>query len=412
MASSDLATWVKTWQRDGADYERQQNLEILEGLSIVSERKSKFFSGIKQGPKRNDTVVYFYEEVQPGNSITGTLSSTTLTFSGNLQGSAITGDTLKNHVRKLTVLMRESDGMKCYVTASMSYDSAPYEATVAAYGNNTLSDDSSATTYLILGVASSDYDSEYVVEATDHDYRWVSTQTFKHYLEIPYTYRDTSLRMVADKLGHDLNLIINTINNRRMMATMEGEPPYDSGYKHKRQEDNSFVTGIFTWPKIVQSEMANTDVYVNNGGDPLTPDILNRLINNLAESETADYNEGDWVLLMNPITHDYLSDFYADQRDFAFSDTDVGYTASAFRSKIGKRFPIIPDWYCTKSKMALIDRSTLEWGWFGNQALKNETLGTSTINAKQKKIYGQWYGIICRRPRQIGVVYNMPTTFQ
>ena len=413
MASTDLIEFMKTWELDDQESERKRAKIIEKGLDEVTERESPLVARMKVGSNVQTQKVQWMEERAYELILTGTLTGTSLVFSGYLLGAAITSDALKQHVKVNSVLYRDSDGMQCKVS-SMDYSNLT--ATVAAHGNNTLSNDSSAVSYRLLLAASSDYDDTYVPNSLDRRFRFCGTQIFKEYVELPHSRRDLKMEIIADEWAHQVKKVVDKIAQQRAAALILMEPPYSGGsYVTGYETENPAITGIFAWPKIVQAELANTDVYVDNSASgtavPLDVDALNALVMAMEDDEKVNFNRGDWVIAMHGVTHQYISDEFVGAREFSMEKKEVGYEVTAFHSKRGKTFPILRDNYVPASKIAILDISDCRWGWYGKQNIRTKLLAESYENVDIVKITGQIYGVVKRKPREIGVIYGLPTTY-
>jgi len=413
ITTSHLTEFGEVWEMDDADSVELQKKYVLEKLDQISEHKCPIFKRIKKGELVRNPKVKWLEENTYSNTITATLSSTTMTFSGNLLGAAITSEALKQHIHKYIVLR---DGMQCYCAADPDYTAKT--VTVAAHGNNSLSDDTGgAVTYRILGMRSSDLDTTFAPKFLNRKYRFCGTQISKYYCTITHSRRDMGMEVVGDEFAHQLAEIMSNITNQRAETGLLMEPVYSGGeYLTGLSDANPTMTGFLIWPKIVQAELSNTNVYVNMTDSdtgvaaPADTDTLNALVKSMWLDEKCDFQMGDWIIGMHPNTHHSLSDDFVDSRDWGMKETTLGYEVTHFHSKIGKTFELVSDPYVPEDILFVANMSKMKWGPYGKQELRIVTLAENEQNAITKKITFQDYGVVVRSPRQIGMLYGLPTS--
>lgn len=417
MASTDLIKLAKLYEV-GADTDLQLLFKRLieKGIGRIAERKSNLTAKFKKGPNRPYQKINFFEERGYQNTLTASLTSTTLTFSGYILGEDISlaaeasQDALKQHVKKYTVLMRESDGLQVKVSATPTY--ASYTATVAAHGNHTLSNSTAAGNWRIIGHASSDYDDEWSPRMLPRKARFCGTQIVKDMFELPHSRRDHPVEEVASEAGHQLMRITEDLYNKISLSLLLMEPPYSGGaYQTGLDTEYPAITGVLGWAKITNAELEKTRTYVDQNQAAVDVDALNSLAYNLFEDEKADFDRGNWVIACNGVTYQYIADEFVDQREWDFKQTEMGYSVEAFKSKIGKRFPIVMDNYLPPQYLLMLDTSDVEWGYYGKQGIRTVKLAEGIPNVDKTKITFQMYGSIVRRPRQIGVLYGLPSTY-
>ena len=221
-----------------------------------------------------------------------------------------------------------------------------------------------------------------------------------------------AMEVVADEMQHQIKRILEDLQNKIASSAIIMSPVHSGGaYKTALETENPAMTGILAWPPIVHAELSNPNVYVNNSGTPIGTDALNSLVYFLWLDEKADYNMGDWVIACHPVTHQYLCDEFLDHREFGMKETEIGYEVTSFHSKIGKTFPILADDYIPETHLVLVDTKDVEWGYYGKQGIRVTQLAESYENIDVKKITFQTWGMKKRKPRQIGTIYGLPTTY-
>lgn len=401
---------LKLWTQNTADAERKLAKIIEKGIDRITEKESSLFKRFKKGPDLRIPVKRWMEQVNYELSITGTLSSTTLTFSGNLLGAAITAASMQQHIKPGTILER-GDGMQCKVTA-VNY-SGP-SATVAAHGNTSLSNDSGAVVYDIIGDAVSDSNTDFVARSLDRGWRACGTQIWKENLKMPWTKRNTAMEAVADEMQHQMTELITNLQNKIAVACLRIRPNYSGGnWVYGLNVEDPTMCGLMAWIYITQGESANTAIWKDMTSEgAVTPDTLNQLIFDFDIQEKADYNKGDWVVGCHPVTHQFLSDFYTDQRWFQMGDKTAGKYVEVFRSSIGKNFPIVSDHRLRKDVLLVVDCSDVEYGYYAGDHVRVVDIAQGYARQDEKMVTCQTWGTKIRKPRQsICGMYNLPTTY-
>ncbi len=137
--AGNVSDFMKLWTQSDQASERLLQKFLLVGLDKVVQGQSDVLSKIPVGKPVSSPVVRWLEEWGYPSQVTAQLSGTSLTFSGYLFGKAISAESLKKVIRTGTILERPSDGVQAKVSSVTGL-----AATVAAYGNTTLSDDTSA----------------------------------------------------------------------------------------------------------------------------------------------------------------------------------------------------------------------------------------------------------------------------
>lgn len=398
------------WTQSSADNERKLAKIIEKGIDKITEKESTLFKRFKKGPDLKVPVKRWLEQRNYELQITGTLATSTITFSGTILGAAITAHSMAQHVKPGTILER-GDGMQCIIS-TVNY--AALTCTVAAHGNTSLSDDSGAVQYDIVGDAISDANDDFVPMALDRSWRSCGTQIWKEGLRMPWTKKNTAMEAVSNELQYQLSELISHLQAKIAVACIRVLPVYDSGFgKFGLDEEVSTMCGLMGWIKVTQTEAANGDIWKDMTSiGAVGPDTLNNLIYNFESQEKADYNKGDWVIACHPVTHQYLSDFYADQRWFEMKDTETGKTVNAFRSSIGKRFPVLADYRLRKDVLLIVDCSDVQYGYFSNDHVRVVDVAQGTDRQDRKMVTCQTWGTMVRKPRQsICGMYNLPTSY-
>jgi hypothetical protein len=299
-------------------------------------------------------------------------------------------------------------------------DSSAYTAlncTVTAHGNNTLSNDSAATTYRIIGPASGDYDDTYVPGSLIHGRRYCGYQHLKTSLELPETTIHTNYDNIANLFAMQLE------GKTRQMAMMQrksillAEPVYSGGaYVYGDSTENSVVLGFLNWPKIMQSELANTEVYINNSSTgtaiAVTGGQINGLVYALEDTEFADFGEKGWCLACHPVQRKYIANYLASFRQGAIRDEKTGFSVDTFVCDNGKELPIVTDWDYPKSVITVHNDSSVEYGAYKGMEMKVEKLAVTMEDVQKRKLVKKIWGTKFKKPRQnMGMIYGLPTSY-
>ena len=239
------------------------------------------------------------------SQVTATLSGNILTFSGHLFGRPIDAESVKKVIRTGTILERPSDGVQAKVS---SVDGLT--ATVAAYGNTTLSNDSGTVGWDVISEVWSDYRDATDPRSLDRIFREVGTQIHAETFEIPKTRKNTKYEIVADETEHQITALLEKLRRQLAYAVLRSRPSYDgSDFVYGNKTDEPTMCGLCTWPAITQSELSNPNVYVNKNSVALTKTDLDNLARHLWLDEQADFNKGNWHIVCHPLTHQYIHDF-------------------------------------------------------------------------------------------------------
>jgi hypothetical protein len=144
-------SFSELWSLNTEEGRQKVNRIILAGIDRTQNERSMFAGKIRNGPTIDQEFVTWLDERDYPRSVQASLATNTLTFSGNLFGSAITAVTILQIIRVGTILERVSDGVQVEVTDIAGLATTPWDCTVVVHGGTTLSDDSEATEWTIEG---------------------------------------------------------------------------------------------------------------------------------------------------------------------------------------------------------------------------------------------------------------------
>ena len=411
MAAADVATYLKGWLQSSQDWERKQKKMLLTGIDEITAHKSDAHSKIKKGSNVDELTVRWQE--RPGFAVkcTAALSTTTLTLSGYLMGAAIAESSVRNHVMVGTILERKSDHQQVKVSAVIDY--AAYTFTVGIHGNTGTGSlvDSAAGEWDLIGEASSDYNTSHTPHSVDTIFRSCGTQIHEECFEYPTTWKNTKFENIKDNVADQVNLITNNLRLKIARSCLRVAPTYSGGFVTGHTVESPSMTGLVHWPRIVQAELANTNVYVNKSSVEVGLTDLDNLVYYMEGDEKADFSAGNWYLLCHPVQTLYLGNMLSDMRRMTMEQKKVGMQVNVFQSKLGKAFEILPDWNMREDMIMFWNAAACKWGWFAGDDIWTKQLATQN-RSERTLITGQTYGLVVRNPRaNIGTIYGLPTTY-
>ena len=415
MALADVRDILLPWEQSGTDAQKKIAKQLESGIDHIRELKSDMFSRIKKGGEITTLKKEWMEANTYQNTITGKLATSTITFSGNLMGAAITDESMRQHIRTRTVLERNSDGLQVIVSSTAAdVNYTAFTAVVAAHGNSgSLSDDATATTYTILGAALSDYDDTFIPLALDRTFRWCGTRQVKYNYEQPWTKDSLKMENISDEMAYQVQEIIKELYQKQALAVLRDRPVYSAGnYVSGFSTASPTLHGVCFWPSLLYGEDADANLYKNNSSVAIQDEDMNNLAYNLMYTGKADFNSGDWVFACHPVTGLYIDEFGRDDRRFEFRDNKYGYRNQTFASKVGKDFEILRDPNIRPDVFMLVDLSAFSWGYLKGQGVKVTELAEDNTNVHKKKITSYMWGTMVRNPRsKIAMIYGLPTTY-
>ena len=421
MSSTTLTTidFMHLWTMSGQVAERKLQKFLLTGLDKVVQQGSDVLAKIKLGKTTATPVIRWMEEWQYPTFITGTLATTTLTFTNTqpIFGKTITASSMTQCVRVDTVLQRDSDGLMVKVSAVSFSDGPPVActATVAAHGFGTLSDNATVSNWRIIGELWNDYRDVESTRALDRQFWDVGTQIHAETFEIPLTRKNTKFEMVANETEHQIQALLEKLRRQLAYSVLRMQPRTTGGtvatIEWADSAEMSAMCGLYEWIKRTQDAVPNTNVYVDNGGVEIDKAALDNLIKSMWLEQYSNFNQGDWYIVTDPITHMFIHDLDAFLRRKTSEEDKVGFAVDVFDSKIGKSFPILSDQYMRPGTLMVTDFSKAEYGYYQGDKLNRKEIPT-------KGRYEQWllsfqtYGVVLHHPHQsLGVIYDLPTTY-
>lgn len=403
---------MKLWEQSDQTSERLLKKILSKTLDTIGQEDGQVAAKIGGGGTLDGPVMRWMEEQDYPTAVTGQLSdyagTPTLTISGNLQGAAVTQTSIQRVIRVGTIVQRESDGatVKLSSISGITDGSAPWVATGAAYGNTTLSNDSSPVTWTIIAEAASDYKEISDTRTLDRTFREVGTQIFWESFQIPHTRKNTAYENVPNELEHQMAALLRKLHRQREYALLRGVPYYSSGYKYGNATQESTMLGLSHWPVVVQAEAADTSTYVNLSDADITKTNIDDVIRNLWMNAYADYSQGDWWIVTTPKVHEQIHEFDSVYRQTERTDKTVGYAVDRFAAKAGTTFPILSNRYMRQGTLLLVNFKSCSRGSYKNDTVWRKEIPTKGRFQEWIVSFQEW-GTMVRKPRQIGMIYNI-----
>jgi hypothetical protein len=397
--------FMKIWTQADQESERRMKSVLLDGLDAVVQAESDVLSKIKTDRPASSPVIQWMEEWGYPSNITAQLTGNTMAFTGHLFGKSVTPDVVAKVIREGTILERPNGG--CQVKVS-SLDGL--SASVTAYGNTSLSDDTGPSPWDIISEVWSDYRDASDPRSLDRVFREVGTQIFAETFKIPKTRKNTQYQFVACEAEHQIVSLLGKLRRQLAYAVLRSRPFHNgSQFIYGDKTDEPTMCGLCTWPILTQSELSNPNVYVNKDGQILAKADLDNLVRQLWLDEHADYNTGDWCIVCHPTTHQFIHDFDISHRRSEKKETGVGFRVEEFHSKIGKTFPIVSERYMRPGVLTVVNLAAFAYGYFADDALERNEIPTQG-RYQRWLISFQTYGVVARNPRaNIGMIYGLPT---
>ena len=403
---SDVSDFMKLWTQSDVESERKLQKFLLMGLDKVVQSQSDVLSKISVGPPAAGPVVRWMEEWGYPSSVTAELTEGSMVFSGYLFGKPVNEESVKAVIRIGTILERPTDGVQVKVSSLSGLT-----ATVAGYGNTTLSDDESPIKWDIIAEVWSDYRDAADPRSLDRVFREVGTQIHAETFEIPKTRKNTRYEIVANETERQIAALLEKLRRQLAYAVLRSRPHHDgSGFVYGNKTEEPTMCGLCTWPIITQAELPNPSVYVNKQSAPLTKADLDNLARSLWLDEHADFNSGNWWIVCHPLTHRYINDFDMAYRRMEKRDTEVGFHVDTFDSKIGKSFPLLADRYMRPDTLMLVNFDAAQYGYYAGDRMERKEIPTQG-RYQRWLISFQTYGVVVRNPRAcIGMIYGLPAS--
>jgi hypothetical protein len=411
-----LATQInfgKLWTQSDQVSERMLQKVLLDGLDKRVESDSGVISKLTKGSPLFNPVVRWMEEEGYPTSLTAELSSTSLTISGELFKAAVTAANIRKVVRVGTVFERPSDGLQISVTSVAGIaDGSPFVATVQAHGSSTLpSNDTDGP--IMWDIVDELWDEFRDIDETrmkERKFREGGYQMHAETFEMGDLRKDAKYEIVGDEWQHQTVGLVEKMNTALSKSIIRMEPKFSNGVPvYGNSVAESAMCGILSWPKVTQAESANPLVYVNLANANLKQTDINNMIRNLWLTENANYNAGNWAIVVHPLLQDRLHDMNISYRRTTGDEKTIGFSMDEFHSKVGKTFPIVSDRYMRQGTLAVCNFSPMRYGYYGKQQLNKKEISTQGAYSRWL-IHFTTYGVVVRDPRaNIGIIYGCKT---
>ena len=281
MALADqLQDILLPWTQSGQAAERKRTKQLEKSIDHLRELKSTAFSRISKGGDITTLKKEWQEAWTYQLQVTAKLVSTTLTYSGYIMGQAISADLLRQAIQPGTVLER-TDGLQIKVSTTegdTDYDN--FTSVVALHGNSaaSLSDDTTAVTWWVVGVAYDDMDEGFYPQSLDRDFRSCGTQTIKKFFATPWLTKAISMENITDNVQYQVKEIMTATNRLIQRMILRSRPVYSGGqYIDGFSTKGSTCKGLYFWREQVDGEYSIASCYVDKSDVALDDDDLNAL---------------------------------------------------------------------------------------------------------------------------------------
>lgn len=415
MAVGDVRDQLLYWTQSGQDAERKRTKDIREGLNWQRELKHTIASRFPKGKAVTTLEPKWWTGVAYQTTVTATLTSTTMVFSGYLFKEAITEDALRQFIKAGTILERSSDGMKVQLSTTQSdITYSTYTAiNCVAYGTSTLSNDSTAVEYTILATPITDYEDNFMPRSLDVGLLKCGHQTVNEGWESPWLATKIKYDAIKDPRKTNIAELIKKINADIMLSLLRMEPVYSAGSrKFGYEAQRSTICGALTWCDIMYEAYPNDNVHFSKSGLAIDPDDINRMVCGLEDDEGADFNVGDWIIGVDPVTARYINRFGVDNRIWYEEKETYGHRVTHFKAENGKLLPVIKDKHMRPGVAAVMDCNAFEWYDVAGDEIQTYEIAQDHRRVDEVMITGTFVGTAPDTPRtKIAVCSGLPTTF-
>lgn len=415
MAVTDVRDQLLYWTQSGQEAEHKRTKDIRDGITWRREQKHTIASRFPKGKPVTSLEPKWWTGVAYQTTVTATLTGTTLVFGGYLFKTAISEDALRQFISAKTILERSSDGMKIQLSSTLAdITYSTYTAiNCVAYGTSALSNDTTAVEYTILATPRSDYQTDQMPRSLDVSELKCGHQTVFENWESPWLAEKIAYDAIKNPRKMNIAELIKKISSDQMLSLLRMEPVYSAGSrKYGYETQTSTICGALTWATIMYEAFPNANIYFTKSGIAIDPDDLNKMVCGLEDDENADFDMGDWIIGVDPVTMRYINRFGIDDRQWYMKDDTYGHTLTHFKAENGKLFPIVKDKHMRPGCATVINCAAFEWYDVAGDEIATYELGRQNKRVDEVMITGSFVGTAPEKPReQIALCYGLPTTF-
>lgn len=417
MSTITPIDFFKLWTiGDDPENERLVKKFLRTGLDMQVQAQPDVLGRIKMGPETSNPVVRWGEAKGYPTSVSLSLDASggEVTFYGPIMGKTITADLIKQCVREGTILQDElNKGVIRIDDVSGLAGSAPFTATYTAHGGTDASIATHATgrEYRIIAEGWTDLRDMDDARGLGRDTRKVGCQIFAEQFLMPKTRKNTAYEFVANEFSYQVDELINKMRRQLGYAIIRGVPAVNvSGSPiYGDEAEETFMCGLSSWPRFLQAEESNTDVYVDAGSQEIDKFMLSNLMRAMQLTEFANFDRGNWGLMVHPVQKAYIDLFDEGMRRSTPDAKFAGYEVTKILVN-GKWIPVIEDQYMLPDEAIPVDFSQCEYGYYANDQMNRDLMG-------KKGRYEEWlisfqaYGVVLRNARKsIGKIYGLKST--
>ena len=410
MAYVDQLDFEEAWNLDSAASRKFIQRWIDKEWTFIQQKEAKILQRLKEGPMIASLEPEWIQQRGYPRTVKAVASGgTTMTFSGYVNGTAITAELLHQIVQTGTILQKRESGVtKQFQITDTNFDDLAVSASV--YGNTVWSNDNSgAVDYLILPAPGKDKDAFLYPTALPRDILQTYTTIFKRHVESHFQRRKLAQYAIGDEFLHQVELHMRALKDDIQLACLYDRPYYSAAYKSAMQVEGTTLGGILWWCEYMQTQQANTTTYVDAGGEPLNQTMLDKLGRNLVKTEQANLDRGGYEIWMHGDTFGAVQDFEKDFRRKSAEDKHVGFQVDTITLKEGAEMKILADDIILPDICLMIPTKTIEHGYFQDDTVRRDRVNVDP-RFEQWLIHCSKWGMKPDNPRWIGLIYNLGST--
>lgn len=404
--------WTQAWNQTDQSTNNYFQRLIDKKLHEFSRAKSRLFPKLKRAGSVNVLSPEFMIGYRYPRYVTAQCTGgNTITLSGYFNGEAMSAALAKQVVRTGTILSARVSGVtKLVRITATSFADLAYEA--VAFGNTNWANDDAPITYRLLY--------EPVADTRDFAHpRSMRTKLYRTSIQIyqeDFGVTDTDEKVAREVIGtnyvkRNLDLILEKIADQRVNAAIHGVPPYNSGFLDARDTDTPSLYGLYHWMELAQTELANTDIKLNAGGEGLTLEMISSVVWALIRKEGCEDliggNGGGYEIWCGEGCRPYIDELCEEFRQSTMKEDTAGYGNNKVRVGSGATLPIEADSVLWDDSLIILKPGDWEHGpWAGNEVHRVE-IPTNGALYKQWQIVGKDWGLKPWNHRWIGQIYNI-----
>jgi hypothetical protein len=411
MAYIPQLSFMEQWNLDSAASRQFIQRYIDEFWRLITYKESKIISALSKG--KEVAAVEIEGMMQRGYPRYIKAQCTTegqthyVTFSGTINGVTLDADMLNQLMGQYSIVQKIASGVVHQVQVTQAAPFSSLKCTAAAYGGTAWADDGSAITYLLQGQPQNDTDDFKEPRALPRQMIKTYTHTFKRHVEMTYIRQKLAQYGVQDELLHQVNMHLRDMKDELARALVYDIPKNETTTPLSAlATPASTMRGILAWTAWNQVQEANTLIYVDAGGAPLDPDMLDAIARNGVLTEQWTLDRGDYQIMMHGNTRMDTHDWQQRFRRTTGDETKVGFHNKTIELKEGQEMELVADDLIDPSLCFMLPTKEMQWGYFEGDTFRRD-LQNMNARYKQWMIHGTTWGVLPTNPRAIGLIYNL-----